>query len=40
MGLWLEEDGETTRLDIARALVIEPGVFCHADPTINLYARL
>ncbi|MBU4233084.1 MAG: hypothetical protein KKD99_05055 [Proteobacteria bacterium] len=34
--LWLEADGETKRLDIARALVIEPEVFCPDDPTANL----
>ncbi len=34
--LWLEEDGETKRLGIARALVIEPEVFCLAEPTANL----
>jgi ABC-type branched-subunit amino acid transport system ATPase component len=39
MGLWLEADGETKRLDIARALVIEPGVFCLDDPTAPLIAN-
>ena len=34
--LWLEEDGETKRLGIARALVIEPEVFCLDEPTANL----
>jgi len=34
--LWLEEDGETRRLDIARAQVIEPEVFCLDEPTANL----
>lgn len=37
---WLEEDGETKRLGIARALVIEPEVFCTADPIINLFTML
>jgi hypothetical protein len=30
--LWLEEDGETKRLGIARTLAIEPEVFCGANP--------
>ena len=35
-GLWLEKGGETKRLGIARALVIEPEVFCLDEPTANL----
>jgi len=30
--LWLEEDGETKRLGIARPLAIDPEVFCGANP--------
>jgi hypothetical protein len=37
--LWLEEDGETKRLDIARDLVIEPEVFCLDEPTANLATK-
>ena len=38
--LWLEKDGETKRLGIARALVIEPEVFCLDEPTANLDQRM
>jgi len=34
--LWLEEEGETKRLGIARALVIEPKAFCPDAPATNL----
>jgi ABC-type polar amino acid transport system ATPase subunit len=34
--LWLEEGGESKRLGIAPALVIDPAVFCLDAPTADL----
>jgi ABC-type histidine transport system ATPase subunit len=38
--LRLEEDGETKRFGTARALVIEPEVFCLDGPTAALAKKL